>query len=132
MSKEKDSNKKGILLEFKEFALRGNVMDMAVGVIIGAAFSAIINSLVADIFMPLIGLLTGNYNFSKLVLQLGENNAITYGAFIEAVLNFILIAFVLFLVIKFFNKLRNEKKAETGPTEVELLAEIRDLLKQDR
>ena len=124
--------KKGFIGEFKEFALRGNVMDMAVGVIIGAAFSAIINSLVADIFMPLIGLLTGNYNFSKHVLQLGPNNAILYGSFIEAVLNFVLIAFVLFLVIKFFNKFRNEKKAETGPTEVEVLTEIRDLLKKGK
>ena len=129
MSKEKDPNKKGIITEFKEFALRGNVMDMAVGIIIGAAFSGIINSLVSDVIMPIIGLLTGNYNFSKMAIKLSENNAITYGAFIEAIINFILVAFVLFLIIKFFNKLRNEKKAPAGPTEVEVLTEIRDLLK---
>ena len=125
--------KKGIIGEFKEFALRGNVMDMAVGVVIGAAFSGIINSLVGDIIMPLIGLFTGNYNFSHLAIQLSEENALTYGAFIEAVINFILIAIVLFLIIKFFNKLRREDKEEEeeeeGPTELEVLSEIRDLLK---
>ena len=124
---------KGIIGEFKEFALRGNVMDMAVGVVIGAAFSGIINSLVSDIIMPVIGLFTGNYNFSNLAIRFSEDNALTYGAFIEAVLNFVLIAIVLFLIIKFFNKLRKEEKEEEeepGPTEVELLTEIRDLLKK--
>ena len=126
---------KKFFAEFKEFALRGNVMDMAVGVIIGAAFSGIINSLVKDIIMPLIGLLTNNYNFSALEIVFSENNSLTYGAFIQAVINFVLIAFVLFVVIKFFNKLRKEKKEEEEeekepePTEVELLTEIRDLLK---
>ena len=131
MSKEKPK-KKGFIGEFKEFALRGNVMDMAVGVVIGVAFSGIINSLVSDIIMPLIGLLTENYNFAKLAIQLGPNNAITYGAFIEAVFNFVLIAIVLFLIIKFFNRLRNEKKEEAGPTEVDLLIEIRDLIKNQK
>ena len=125
---------KSIIGEFKEFALRGNVMDMAVGVVIGAAFSDIINSLVSDIIMPVIGLFTGNYNFSDLAVRLSEDNAITYGAFIEAVLSFVLIAIVLFLIIKFFNKLRKEEKEkeeeEPEPTEVELLTEIRDLLKK--
>jgi len=127
--------KKGFIGEFKEFALRGNVMDMAVGIVIGAAFSGIINSLVGDIIMPVIGLLTGNYNFSNLAIQLSEDNAITYGAFIQSVITFILVALVLFLVIKFFNRLRANKKEEEeaeepGPTEVELLTEIRDLLKK--
>ena len=121
--------------EIKEFALRGNVMDMAVGVVIGAAFSAIINSLVGDIIMPLIGLLTGNYNFANLAIQLSEDNALTYGAFIQAILNFVLIAIVLFLIIKFFNRLRREEapepEEEPGPTELDVLTEIRDLLKKD-
>ena len=132
MSKDTKKEKKGFIAEFKEFALRGNVMDMAVGIVIGAAFSAIINSLVSDIIMPLIGLLTGNYNFAKLAITLGPNNAITYGAFIAAVINFILVALVLFLIIKFFNRLRAEKKEEAGPTELEVLTEIRDLLKEDK
>ena len=120
--------------EFREFALRGNVMDMAVGVVIGAAFSAIINSLVGDIIMPLIGLLTGNYNFANLAVKLSEDNALTYGAFIQAVLNFVLIAVVLFLIIRFFNRLRRSEaekaEEEPGPTELEVLTEIRDLLEK--
>jgi len=128
---------KGIIGEFKEFALRGNVMDMAVGVVIGAAFSGIINSLVSDIIMPIIGLFTGNYNFSNLAIYLSEDNAITYGAFIEAVLSFVLIAIVLFLIIKFFNRMRKKEEEEKeeeeeGPTELEVLAEIRDLLKDKK
>ena len=128
---EEKVEKKGFFGEFKEFALRGNVMDMAVGVVIGAAFSAIINSLVADIIMPILGLLTGNYDFSKLAIQFSEDNVLTYGMFIQAIINFILIVLVLFLIIKFFNKIRKENKEETpaGPTEVDVLTEIRDLLK---
>jgi len=128
--------KKGFFGEFKEFALRGNVMDMAVGVVIGAAFSGIINSLVGDIIMPIIGLFTGNYNFSHLAIHLSEENILAYGAFIEAVINFILIAIVLFLIIKFFNKLRREEKVEEeeeeGPTELDVLTEIRDLLQENK
>ena len=128
---------KSFIGEFKEFALRGNVMDMAVGVVIGAAFSGIINSLVKDIIMPLIGLLTGNYNFSNLAIVFSEDNSLTYGAFIQAVLNFVLIAIVLFLIIKFFNRIRKEDKGEEAeedeeppePTELDVLTEIRDLLK---
>ncbi|MDR3365310.1 MAG: large-conductance mechanosensitive channel protein MscL [Clostridiales Family XIII bacterium] len=122
---------KGFIGEFKVFALRGNVMDMAVGVVIGAAFTGIINSLVKDIIMPIIGLFTGNLNFSNFAIKFGEDNSLAYGAFIQAVLNFVLIAFVLFLVIKFFNKLRNEKKDDTpaAPAEIDILTEIRDLLK---
>jgi large conductance mechanosensitive channel len=106
-------------------------MDMAVGVVIGAAFTGIINSLVKDLIMPIIGLLTDNYNFSNLAIKFSENNSLTYGAFIQAVINFFLIALVLFLVIKFFNRLRTEKKEDTPQiiTELEVLTEIRDLLK---
>ena len=124
---------KTFIEEFKEFALRGNVMDMAVGIVIGAAFSGVINSLVADIIMPLIGVFTGNYNFSNLAIVLSEENSITYGAFIQALISFVLIALVLFLIIRFFNRMRRKKKEDEkkdpAPTEVELLAEIRDLLK---
>ncbi|MEY8573044.1 large conductance mechanosensitive channel protein MscL [Oscillospiraceae bacterium 21-37] len=103
-----------MLKEFKEFISKGNVLDMAVGVIIGGAFTAIVNSLVNDIFMPLLGLLTGGMNFAGLSLRLGGNDgdALQYGAFIAAVINFLLIALVLFLVIKAINRLRNLKKAE--------------------
>ena len=134
-----EKKKKGFIAEFKEFALRGNVLDMAVGIVIGVAFSAIVNSLVADIIMPVIGLLTGNYNFSNLVIAFNEDNVLTYGALMQAIINFFLIALVLFIIIKFFNQLRREvvkedKKEEeeepAKPTEAELLAEIRDLLKE--
>ena len=100
--------------EFKEFISRGNVLDMAIGVIIGGAFTAIVNSLVNDIFMPLLGLLTGGMNFASLALRLGENedDLLRYGSFLAAVINFLLIALVLFLVIKAINKLRSFKKKE--------------------
>lgn len=106
---------KAFIKEFKEFISRGNVMDMAVGVIIGGAFTAIVNSLVNDVVMPLLSLLTGGFDFSALCIVLGEGeNAATlnYGAFISAVINFILIAFVIFLVIKGINKLSRKKKPE--------------------
>ena len=106
---------KAFIKEFKEFISRGNVMDMAVGVIIGGAFTAIVNSLVNDVVMPLLSLLTGGFDFSALCIVLGEGeNAATlnYGAFISAVINFILIAFVIFLVIKGINKLTRKKKPE--------------------
>jgi len=129
MADKEKKEKKSFIGEFKEFAMRGNVMDMAVGIIIGTAFSAIINSLVKDIIMPLIGLLTGNYNFANLAIKLSDNNSLTYGQFISAVINFILIALVLFLIIKFFNKMRAQKE-EVAPTELDVLTEIRDLLKE--
>ena len=131
MTEEKEK-KKGFMGEFKEFALRGNVMDMAIGIVIGTAFAAIINSLVKDIIMPIVGILTGNINFANLAIKLSDNNSITYGAFIAAVINFVLVALVLFAIIKFFNKLRAEKKEAPGPTEVEILEEIRDLLKDKK
>lgn len=111
---------KAFMKEFKEFISRGNVMDMAVGVIIGGAFTAIVNSLVNDIFMPLLSLITGGIDFSSLVIVLGsgENAAtLNYGAFIAAVINFLLIALVIFLLIKTLNKLSRKKpEAPAAPT----------------
>ncbi len=106
---------KTFIKEFKEFISRGNVMDMAVGVIIGGAFTAIVNSLVNDVVMPLLSLLTGGFDFSALCIILGEGEdaaTLNYGAFISAVINFMLIAFVIFLVIKVINKFSRKKKAE--------------------
>ncbi len=102
-----------IVKEFKEFIARGNVMDMAVGVIIGGAFTAIVNSMVNDILNPLLGLITGGVDFSSLAITIGEgeNPAVfAYGAFLSAILNFLLVALVLFLIIKGINKLHFRKK----------------------
>lgn len=104
-----------IFKEFKEFISRGNVMDMAVGVIIGGAFTAIVNSLVTDLLNPLLGLLTGGVDFSSLAVTIGkgDNPAVfAYGSFISAVINFLLISLVLFLIIKGINKLHFKKKEE--------------------
>jgi len=109
---------KAFMKEFKEFISRGNVMDMAVGVIIGGAFTAIVNSLVNDIMMPLLSLLTGGFDFTALCIVFGEGeNAATfnYGSFIAAVINFILIAFVIFLLVKGLNKLSSRTKKEQQP-----------------
>jgi len=116
--------------------MKGNVMDMAVGVIIGGAFGKIVSSLVNDVLMPLIGIVTGGIDFTGLKATIGEAN-ITYGLFIQNVIDFLIVAFCIFLMLKAINKL-NRKKAEPapepeapkGPTQEELLAEIRDLLKQ--
>jgi large conductance mechanosensitive channel len=127
-----------MLKEFREFIARGNVMDLAVGIIIGAAFTAIVNSLVSDLINPFIGLLTGGVDFSSHVLRFGEGeNAATfrYGAFITAVINFLIIAWVVFLLVKAMNRLRSmvdttETAPEApGPTQEEVLIEIRDLLR---
>ena len=108
------------LSEFKQFAMRGNVLDMAVGVIIGGAFTAIVNSLVNDMLMPLLSLLTGGFDFSGLSIALGEGEnaaTINYGSFISAIINFLLIALVIFLIIKAINKVSRKKKEETpAPT----------------
>jgi len=130
----------GFVKEFKEFAMRGNVMDMAVGVIIGGAFGKIVSSLVNDVIMPVIGIFTGGINFTGLKATIGEAN-ITYGQFIQNVIDFLIVAFCIFLMLKAINKLTNLKKKEEeaaapapeepkGPTQEELLTEIRDLLKQ--
>jgi large conductance mechanosensitive channel len=119
-----------MLKEFKEFALKGNMMDMAVGIIIGAAFGAIIKSLVDDVLMPVIGLLVGDIDFTTLVW--GPMNI---GLFLNAIVAFIIIAFVLFMIIKGMNNMKRkeeEKPAEpeTPPAQEVLLQEIRDLLKK--
>ncbi len=112
--------KKGFIAEFKEFIARGNVMDLAVGVIIGGAFQSIVNSLVNDMIMPVISLLTGGVNFSDWVIRIGsgENDTINYGNFITAVINFLLMALVIFCFVKVMNNLasRTEKllKKEEG------------------
>lgn len=123
---------KKFVLEFKEFISRGNVLDMAVGVVIGGAFTAIVTALVDNIITPLIGILVGGLDFTGLSVKVGEAT-IGYGAFIQAVINFLLISFVIFCVIRSFNKLAKKKEEEPAappaPAEdVVLLREIRDLL----
>lgn len=119
--------------EFKEFAFRGNVIDLAVGVVIGAAFNAIIASLVADVFMPVIGILTGGHDFSEHSYTVGDA-VIAYGKFLQAIFIFLLTAIALFLFIKAINKLRRKKEAAPAPpplppADIVLLTEIRDLLR---
>ena len=123
--------------EFREFAMRGNVVDMAVGVIIGGAFGKIVSSLVADVFMPVLGILTGGVDFKDLKITLadavGETPAVTlnYGVFIQNVFDFIIIAFAIFMMIKALNKLKKpEEKVKELTGEEKLLTEIRDLLKK--
>ena len=128
----------GFISEFKEFAMKGNVMDMAVGVIIGGAFGKIVSSLVDDILMPLVGVVTGNVDFTKLEFAFGEGDlaaTLKYGNFIQNTVDFLIVAFCIFLMLKGINKLNRKKEEEpapaapAGPTQEELLAEIRDLLK---
>lgn len=124
----------GMLSEFKTFAMRGNVIDLAVGVVIGGAFGAIVSSLVADIFMPIIGAITGGVDFTTKAISIGDAN-IAYGKFVQAVFSFLIVAFALFLFIKGINSLK-KKEAEVpaappAPSnEEKLLAEIRDLLRK--
>jgi large conductance mechanosensitive channel len=130
-----------MLQEFKEFAIKGNAIDMAVGIIIGAAFGKIISSLVADVFMPPIGVLIGGVDFTKLAFTLKEaaGNApavtLNYGNFIQALVDFTIIAFVIFMAVKFINSLKKKEAAAPAapiePSKEELLlTEIRDLLKE--
>ena len=140
----------GFFKEFKEFAMKGNVMDMAIGVIIGGAFGKIVSSLVSDVLMPLISKLTGGVSFVDLFVNLGDGNYTTlaaakeagaavfaYGQFIQNIIDFLIVALCIFLMIKGMNKLNRKKEepapaepeAPKGPTQEELLAEIRDLLK---
>ena len=128
-----DEKKKGVIAEFKEFISRGSVMDLAVGMIMGAAFTAIVNSLVDDIVMPLIGVILKGIDFTALMVTVGEAN-ITYGNFIQAIINFLCISLVIFLLVKALNKFR-KKKEEAPPEpskEEKLLTEIRDLLKDQK
>ena len=127
---------KKFMEEFKQFIARGNVMDMAVGVIIGGAFSAITTSLINDIIMPLLGIFTGSISFAALSVTVGSA-VIPYGNFIQAVLNFLIMAFVVFCLVKAINRF-HRKKEEAPPAppepsaEEKLLTEIRDLLKEKR
>ena len=123
-----------MLKEFRDFIDRGNVIDLALAVIIGGAFGAIITSLVNDIIMPLIGVILGGLDFAALSIQVGEAT-ILYGSFIQAIVNFLIIAFVLFLIVRGYNKLQKEKEAAPPPPpepspEEKLLTEIRDLLRE--
>ena len=141
----------GFIKEFKEFAMKGNVMDMAVGVIIGGAFGKIVTSLVNDVLMPVISLATGGIDFTNLFINLSGSekydtlqaaqeagaSVFAYGSFIQNVVDFLIVAFCIFLMLKGINKLNRKKEepapepeAPKGPTQEELLAEIRDLLKQ--
>lgn len=121
-----------LLSEFKAFAMRGNVVDLAVGVIIGAAFGKIVSSLVNDIIMPPIGWILGGVNFSDLAIALDDAGkvVIKYGAFIQTMIDFLIIAMAIFLLVKVINKLQKPKEAPpAGPTQEELLVQIRDILK---
>ena len=131
---------KKFMAEFKEFAVRGNVMDLAVGVIIGGAFGKIVSSLVQDILTPVIGILTGGVNLAKLNWTLEVPGraavAVNYGSFLQNVFDFVIIALSIFVIIKFFNsmKRKEDKKEEKGKvdvaTELSVLSEIRDLLRK--
>lgn len=125
--------------EFKEFIMRGNVVDMAVGVVVGGAFREIITSLVENIITPFISLLIGRVNLAQLGITISEDVKIMYGAFLQSIINFLIIAFSIFCVVKFINVMHDKfmKKAEeeeekAGPTQEELLTEIRDLLKEQK
>ena len=135
-----DKKKKGIVQEFKEFISRGNVIDLAVGVIMGSSFTAIVNSIVNDIVMPTVGWIIGGINFANLRIVVREATettaeaAINYGNFIQAVVNFLIVATVIFFVVKLINKFRKKKeepkKEPPKPTKTEeLLQEILDTLK---
>ena len=133
----------GMVQEFKEFALKGNMVDMAVGIIIGGAFGTIVKSLVDDVIMPFIGFFSGGLDFSKLALPLGagldgKDVTINYGLFLNALIAFLIVAFVLFMLIKMMNKAKEAmakeeaevEKAAEPPAQEKLLAEIRDLLQK--
>ncbi|WP_181706311.1 large conductance mechanosensitive channel protein MscL [Chthonobacter rhizosphaerae] len=134
-----------MLKEFREFALKGNMVDLAIGVIIGGAFGGLVNSIVADLLMPVIGVITGGIDFTNLYVQLAgaqvdsdlaaarkAGATIAYGNFITLLINFVIIAFVLFLVVKLMNRLKRRQEAAPAvvetPQDVQLLMEIRDLL----
>ncbi len=125
-----------MIKEFKKFIARGNVLDLAVGVIVGGAFSSIVTSLVNNIFTPLIGLILGGVDFSNLSITF-KDTEIMYGAFIQSVINFLIVAFCLFIIVKFVNRLtrkkeeKKEEKKDTRSAELKALEEIRDILKND-
>jgi large conductance mechanosensitive channel len=134
-----------MIQEFKDFIARGNVMDMAVGIIMGAAFTAIVNSMVGDLIMPIIGMLTSGVDFADKFIALDGQvyanlaaaktagaTVVTYGVFINAVINFVIISFVVFMLVKGVNKIKKQAEAAPAapPADVVLLSEIRDLLKK--
>ena len=123
-----------MLKEFKKFIARGNVLDLAVGVIVGGAFSSIVTSLVNNIFTPIIGLIVGGVDFSSLSITFRDTK-IMYGAFIQSVIDFLIVAFCLFIVVKAVNKVAHKKEEKpaqpTKSEELKTLEEIRDLLKND-
>jgi large conductance mechanosensitive channel len=135
----------GWITEFRSFVMRGNVVDLAVGIIIGAAFTGVVSSLVKDVFNPLLGLLTGGVDFSNVFLTLnGQHYAsladaqhagaptLNVGLFINAIIQFIIVAFAVFWVVKFLTRLHVREDAKSGPKPEQLLAEIRDILKEQR
>lgn len=135
---EKDLLKKGkgFISEFKEFISRGNVLDMAVGVIIGTAFGKIVTSIVNDILMPIMGVIIGGHDFSSLSIEIGDA-MINYGMFIQNVIDFLIVAFCIFVIVKVVNTIthKEEEKKEEAPKKDEqiiLLEEIRDLLKEKK
>ena len=124
-----------LIQEFKSFAMKGNVVDMAVGIIIGVAFGKIVTSLVSDVIMPPIGLLLGGIDFSNLSASLADGVTIKYGLFVNTVIDFIIVAFVIFVMIKGMNSLKKKEEAKPAAPpapseEVVLLSQIRDLLKK--
>ena len=131
---------KAFMKEFKEFISKGNVMDMAVGIIIGGAFTAIVNSLVESIITPLLGVIFGGISFAEMGVTVGDST-ILFGAFIDAMIKFLLISFVLFSIIKALNKAKSlavkekeqaEEEPAADPEDIALLKEIRDLLKENK
>lgn len=124
-----------MIKEFKEFAMKGSLIDMAVGIIIGAAVGKMVSTLVENILMPIIGVAMGGVNFQDLSFKVGDA-AIGYGAFIQAMIDFLIVAFVIFMILKMINKMKanfeqeQAEEKEEDPADVALLTEIRDLLKQ--
>ena len=141
-------NKKGIMQEFKEFAMKGNVLDLAIGVVMGTAFSAIVNSLVSDIIMPLISIATGRIDLTNLAIKtkyvldgVEKELVMPYGKFLQATINFLIISFTIFMMVKLINIASEKLKAKEETEEVKeekpskeevLLTEIRDLLKENK
>jgi len=119
-----------LVSEFKEFAMKGSLMDMAVGIIIGAAIGKVVGVLVESIIMPLIGTVMGGLDFSSLAIKIGDAS-IGYGAFIQALIDFIIVAFVIFMILRAMNNMKKtEAEEEAAPADIALLTEIRDLLKK--
>jgi large conductance mechanosensitive channel len=121
-----------IVQEFKQFAMKGSLIDMAVGIIIGAAVGKMVSTLVENILMPIIGMLMGGVNFADLSVTVGDAS-IGYGAFIQAIIDFLIVAFVIFMILKAINAMREnyeQEQTEAEPADIALLTEIRDLLKK--